>query len=169
MYPQDIAAVPDGGSHSRRSRLDRIWLEFLPLQGANQNLSAFSIARRCHLHPPRLPAGNCRAGLRPSHIWFEFLPPRVRTKTCPLFQSPVGATCIPRDCQREIVVRACVPATSGLSFCLPGCEPKPVRFFNRPSVPLASPATVSGKLSCGPASQPPLVLVFGSQGTNQNL
>src|SRR6266403_509192 len=30
------------GSHSRRSRLDRIGLEFLPLQGANQNLSTFS-------------------------------------------------------------------------------------------------------------------------------
>src|SRR5207245_7910063 len=29
--------------------------------------------------------------------------------------------------------RAHVPAASGLGFCPPGCEPKPVRFFNRPS------------------------------------
>jgi hypothetical protein len=33
-------------------------------------------------------------------------------------------------------------------FAPSGCEPKPVRFFNRPSAPLASPATASGKLSC---------------------
>src|SRR5207244_13178162 len=27
--------------------------------------------------------------------------------------------------------RSCIPAASGLAFRSPGCEPKPVRFFNR--------------------------------------
>src|SRR5207249_4680359 len=61
---------------------------------------------------------------------FGFCPFRVRTKTCPLFQSPVGAAFIPRDCRREIVVPDLRPTASGLSVCLPGCEPKPVRFFS---------------------------------------
>ena len=63
----------------------RIWFEFFASQGANQNLSAFSIA----VSAARIPR-NCHweivvPDLRPSRIWFEFLPLRVRTKTCALF------------------------------------------------------------------------------------
>src|SRR5437667_229816 len=60
------------------------------LQGANQNLSAFSIAR---LNATRIPR-DCQQEipfpeLRPPRIWLGFSLSRVRTKTCPLFQSPV--------------------------------------------------------------------------------
>src|SRR6266576_3103656 len=40
---------------------------------------------------------------------------------------------IPRDSGEKLPCANCVPAASGLSFCAPGCGPKPVRFFNRPS------------------------------------
>jgi hypothetical protein len=78
----------------------------------------------------------------------SFCPFRVRTKTCPLFQSPSVPFASPATASGKLSCRTCIPAASGLGFCLPGCEPKPVRFFDRPSVPLASPVTASGKLSC---------------------
>src|SRR5437899_1054445 len=60
------------------------------LQGADQNLSAFSIAR---LNAPRIP-GDCQQEiavreLRPRRIWLGFSLSRVRTKPCPPFLSPV--------------------------------------------------------------------------------
>src|SRR5438094_3696125 len=60
------------------------------LHGANQNLSAFSIA-------------------------------------------PLNAARISRDPSEKSPCTTCIPAASGLGFLPPGCEPKPVRFFNRPS------------------------------------
>src|SRR2546429_2508018 len=86
LYPQTMAAVPDGGSHSRNSLFDRTWLGFLP--------------------------------------------PRVRTKTCPLFQSPVGAARIPRDCQREIVVRDRRPCRIWLEFLPPRVRTKTCPLFH---------------------------------------
>src|SRR5260370_5034192 len=56
------------------------------LQGANQNLSAFSIAR-------------------------------------------LDAARISRDPSEKSPCATCISAASGLGFCPPGCEPKPVRFF----------------------------------------
>src|SRR6266566_4725122 len=70
------------------SRPHLAWV-FAP-QGADQNLSAFSIVR---LNAARIP--------------------RVSGKKSPCAN--------------------CVPAASGLGFHPPGCGPKPVRFFNRPS------------------------------------
>jgi hypothetical protein len=42
----------------------------------------------------------------------------VRTKTCPLFHSPVGSARVPRDCEREIVVPGLRPSRMWLE-CLP--------------------------------------------------
>src|SRR5436853_2412155 len=64
------------------------WL--FALQGANQNLSAFSTAR-------------------------------------------LDAARISRDPSKKSPCTTCIPTASGLAFRPPGCEPKPVRFFNRPS------------------------------------
>jgi hypothetical protein len=78
-----------------------------------------------------------------------FCPSRVRTKTCPLFQSPVGATCIPRDCHWEIVVPDLRPSRIRFEFLPPRVRTKTCPLFsNHPSVPLASLATASGLLGC---------------------
>jgi DNA-binding NarL/FixJ family response regulator len=53
----------------------------------------------------------------------------VRTKTCPLFQSPVGAVRIPRDCQREIVVRDLRPSRIWFEFLPPRVRTKTCPLF----------------------------------------
>src|SRR5207248_3035035 len=62
-------------------------------QGANQNLSAFSIARRCRSHPPRLPAGNCRA--EPAslpHLAWVFVPSGCEPKPVRFFSRKAGTS-----------------------------------------------------------------------------
>ena len=94
----------------------------------------FNRSSECRSHAPRLQREIAVRKLRASRIWLEFSPPRVRTKTCPLFQSlvrmPLAYSATPARNRRA---QTCGPAASGLSFRLPGCEPKPVRFFNRSS------------------------------------
>src|SRR5437870_5452828 len=81
-------ASPATPARNRRARLASqphlAWL--FALQGANQNLSAFSTAR-------------------------------------------LDAARISRDSSEKSPCTTCIPAASGLGFCPPGCEPKPVRFF----------------------------------------
>ncbi len=83
-------ASPATPARNRRARLASqphlAWL--FALQGANQNLSAFSTAR-------------------------------------------LDAARISRDPSEKSPCTTCIPAASGLAFRPPGCEPKPVRFFNR--------------------------------------
>src|SRR6266571_1592737 len=218
-------ASPATPARNRRARLASqphlAWV--FALQGANQNLSAFSTARLdaarisrdssekspcttcisaasglgfcppgcepkpvrffnrpsgCRSHLPRLQREIAVHDLHLSRIWLGFLPSRVRTKTCPLFQPPVwmplaspatparnrrarlasqphlawvfalqganqnlsafstarlDAARISRDPSEKSPCTTCIPAASGLAFRPPGCEPKPVRFFNRPS------------------------------------
>src|SRR5207249_3036398 len=85
-------ASPATPARNRRARLASqphlAWL--FALQGANRNLSAFSIGR-------------------------------------------LDAARISRDPSKKSPCTSCIPAASGLAFRSPGCEPKPVRFFNRPS------------------------------------
>src|SRR5436305_1850724 len=159
-----------------RKRLERFpsrpllpWL--FALQGANQNLSAFSTAR-------------------------------------------LDAARISRDPSEKSPCTSCIPAASGLAFRSPGCEPKPVRFFNPPtgyrpylpqpqreitvhvlhtnriwlgfslsrvrtktcplfplhvSLPISSPATPARNRRARLASQPHLAWLFALQGANQNL
>ncbi len=166
-------ASPATPARNRRARLASqphlAWV--FALQGANQNLSAFSIAR-------------------------------------------LDAARISGDSSEKSPCTTCIPAASGLSFRPSGCEPKPVRFFNRPSgcrshlrrpqreiavhdlhlsriwlgflpsrvrtktcplfqspvwMPLASPATPARNRRARLASQPHLAWVFALQGANQNL
>src|SRR5207253_336861 len=164
-------AVRVVGRYSKSSRPRRIWLGFFALQGANQNLSAFSTAR-------------------------------------------LDAARISRDPSKKSPCTTCIPTASGLAFRPPGCEPKPVRFFNRSSgcrshlprpqreiavhdlhpsriwlgfslsrvrtktcplfpslvwMPLASPATPPSHCRARLASQPHLAWLFALQGANQNL
>src|SRR5947208_1316794 len=60
------------------------------LRGADQNLSAFSIA---HLNAARIPRDSRREiavrDLHLSRIWLGFSLSGVRTKTCPLFLPPI--------------------------------------------------------------------------------
>src|SRR5437016_14573634 len=43
----------------------------------------------------------------------------------------LDAALISRDPSKKSPCTTCIPAASGLAFRPPGCEPKPVRFFNR--------------------------------------
>src|SRR2546429_8897343 len=45
LWPEPEAPVPAGGSRWPSPRPNPLWLWFFALQGANQNLSAFSTAR----------------------------------------------------------------------------------------------------------------------------
>src|SRR5207237_4949379 len=45
----------------------------------------------------------------------------------------LAAARISRDPSKKSPCTTCIPTASGLAFRPPGCEPKPVRFFNRPS------------------------------------
>src|SRR5207237_8372023 len=89
LSPPSSPRTPAGSSsQSPEPPPLRPWL--FALQGANQNLSAFSIGR-------------------------------------------LDAARISRDPSEKSPCTTCIPAASGLAFRPPGCEPKPVRFFNRPS------------------------------------
>src|SRR5712691_3109024 len=87
--PLASPATPARNRRARTASQPHLAWVFTP-QGANQNLSAFSIVR-------------------------------------------LNAARIPRDSSEKSPCTNCVPAASGLGFHPPGCEPKPVRFFNRPS------------------------------------
>src|SRR5712691_1571429 len=147
------------------------------LQGADQNLSAFSIARlnvahiprdsgekspcancvpaasglgfrppgcgpkpvrffnrpsECRSHPPRLRQEIAVRELRPSRIWLGFSPSRVRTKTCPLFQSPVGMPLAsPATPARNRRARLASPPHSAWVFALQGADQNLSAFFSR--------------------------------------
>src|SRR5207248_2216142 len=94
--------------------------------------SAFALSLRRHARPRDPQRESLVRSQRPSRIWLGFLPPRVRTKTCPLFQSPVGAARIPRDCQREIVVRDRRPCRIWLGFLPPRLRTKTCPLFQSP-------------------------------------
>ena len=77
----------------------------------------FNRSSECRSHTPRLQREIAVRKLRASRIWLEFSPPRVRTKTCPLFQSLVRMPLACSATPARNAVRKCGPAASGLS-CL---------------------------------------------------
>src|SRR5216684_787891 len=97
------------------------------LQGADQNLSAFSIAR-------------------------------------------LNVARIPRDSGEKSPCATCIPAASGLGFRSPGCGPKPVRFFNRPSECRSHPPRLRQETAVRELRPTRIWLGFSPlQGADQNL
>src|SRR6266480_3772397 len=67
----------------------RIWLGFRPPGCEPKPVRFFNRPSGCRSHLPRPQREIAVHDLHLSRIWLGFLPSRVRTKTCPLFQSPV--------------------------------------------------------------------------------
>src|SRR6266576_509205 len=172
-------ASPATPARNRRARLASqphlAWV--FALQGANQNLSAFSIARldaaRISRDPSEkspcttcIPAASGLAfrpsGCEPKPVRFfhspVWIPPAspatpARNRRARLVSQPhlawlfalqganqnlsafsiarLDAARISLDLSEKSPCTTCIPAASGLAFRPPGCEPKPVRFFNR--------------------------------------
>src|SRR6266566_5033283 len=125
-------ASPATPARNRRARLASqphlAWV--FALQGANQNLSAFSIAGLNVARIPRdssekLPCPTCI----PAAFGLGFCPPGCEPKPVRFFNPSLNVARIPRDASEKSPCPTCIPAAFGLGFCPPGCEPKPVRFF----------------------------------------
>src|SRR5208283_1870809 len=129
-------ALPATAAGNRRARLASqphlAWL--FALQGADQNLSAFSIARLNAARISRdssekLPCVNC---VQPHLAWLFAL--QGADQNLSAFSiARLNAARISRVSGEKLPCVNCVPTASGLAFRSPGCGPKPVRFFNRPS------------------------------------
>src|SRR5437879_1802350 len=86
------------------------------------------------LASPAIPARNRRARLasQPHLDWMCALQ-GTNIQLSAVASVRLDSARISRDPSEKSPCTTCIPTASGLAFRPPGCEPKPVRFFNRPS------------------------------------
>src|SRR5438876_8676007 len=134
-------ASPATPARNRRARTacqpHLAWL--FALQGADQNLSAFSIARLNVVRISRDSARNRRArtACQPHLAWLFALQGADQNLSA-FFIPRLNVVRFSLDSGEKSPRANCVPAASGLAFRPPGCGPKPVRFFSPVSLDLLS-------------------------------
>src|SRR5437667_344837 len=86
------------------------------------------------LESPATPARNRRARLASQpHLAWLFALQGANQNLSSFSTARLDAARISRDPSEKSPCTTCIPTASGLAFRPPGCEPKPVRFFNRSS------------------------------------
>src|SRR5436305_10353849 len=112
----------------------RIWLGFSPSRVRTKTCPLFQPPVWMPLASPATPARNRRARLASQpHLAWLFALQDANQHMPALSIARLDAARISRDPSEKSPCTTCIPAASGLGFRSPGCEPKPVRFFNRPS------------------------------------
>src|SRR5437899_2346621 len=110
----------------------RIWLGFSLSRVRTKTCPLFQPPVWMPPASPATPARNRspRLASQPHLAWLFALPAAHYTLFA-FSTARLDAARISRDPSKKSPCTTCIPAASGLAFRSPGCEPKPVRFFNR--------------------------------------